>query len=587
MSWQMLDFTPPRESYDGFKFSVARTLCVIFGLLSGVFIIEHCLRITNISEALTPLPDSWTILYHYVAGYYFKTGMGALELLVILVGFAATFWLNIPKQYFVTQYRDYGKHEATPEAKSLTACLTVCALGCTIFAVPLLSLHFPTAISYLVKLGAPVLGILRYLALLPLEADRVRIPSTAVLAWDRRNFDSAYRAPKTRDVEREITDCRAHLDACQDAAAAVDFLRHGNPKVTWSGVDVLFENLERCLQVPPAYLSLHDRASDAVAFAISEACESRRDQGAGAVLLTTDAGHPAQLRRLKNELQPFHRFHLEVARIQARLWASVPQQEISTAVAQACIQSRADIVLASHVFPGFGSVLDLKQVVEEVRRNGLNPVFIIDGSQAVGNIAVGDDVLTRVPYYVFTSHSCLLAPPSLGVLIRNEWLLAQAHKITAAPKFRNGFAVYRSNGDEVHVPSFEKFEPCFGLNYVLKHEWLALGMDKIMAHNAALAALFRRELAQHEVRIIGGPNPGAIALVTADEHIATLHTPFEERNIRAKMVNWPTAEGKELQGFRFCFHHYHNDEDVRRLADTIGQLVTHVNRRPQATAAHA
>jgi selenocysteine lyase/cysteine desulfurase len=584
MSWQLLDFTPPRESYDGFKFSVARTLCLIFGLLSVVFIIEHCLRYTNFSEALTPLPDSWTILYHYVAGYYFKTGTGALELLVILAAFAATFWLNIPKQYFVTQYRDYGKHEATPEAKSLTAFLTICALGCTIFAVPLLSLHFPTAISYLVKLGAPVLGILRYLALLPIEADRVRIPATANLAWDRRNFDSAYRAPKTRDAEREITDCRAHLEACQDAAAAVDFLRHGSPKVTWSGIDVLFENLERCLQIPPAYLSLHDRASDAVAFAISEACESR--QGQGTVLLTTDAGHPAQLRRLKNELQPFHGFRLEAAPVQARLWASVPQQEISSAVAKACIEKHADIVLASHVFPGFGSVLDLKQVVEEVRRSGANPVFIIDGSQAIGNIAVGDDVFTRVPYYVFTSHSCLLAPPSLGVMIRNEWLLAQAHKITAAPKFQNAFAVYRSNGEEVHVPSFEKFEPYFGLNYVLKHEWLALGMDKITTHNAALAALFRRELAQQEVRIIGGSNSGAIALVTADEHIPTLHACFEERNLRAKMVSWPTGEGLDLQGLRFCFHNYHNDEDVRRLADTIGQLVTQVNRRPRANAAH-
>src|SRR2546423_15323230 len=104
MSWEALDFTPPRESYEGFKFSVASTLCLIFGLLSGVFIIEHCLRPTNISEALTPLPDSWTILYHYLLGYYFKTGMGALELLTIIFTFAGTFWLNIPKQYFVTQY---------------------------------------------------------------------------------------------------------------------------------------------------------------------------------------------------------------------------------------------------------------------------------------------------------------------------------------------------------------------------------------------------------------------------------------------------------------------------------------------------
>jgi selenocysteine lyase/cysteine desulfurase len=44
------------------------------------------------------------------------------------------------------------------------------------------------------------------------------------------------------------------------------------------------------------------------------------------------------------------------------------------------------------------------------------------------------------------------------------------------------------------------------------------------------------------------------------------------------MVTVVLDNGQQASGIRFCFHHYHSDEDVRDLAEVIGKLNTEADR---------
>ena len=114
MSMIGLRFTPPDESYDGFKFRIARTLASVFGFFTVVFFIKHVLVFHLGHPGL--LPEPFRVIWNYLLAYYLRTLAGALEGLSILAGFGAVFWLNLPKQYFAGRYRDYGKEASSGES---------------------------------------------------------------------------------------------------------------------------------------------------------------------------------------------------------------------------------------------------------------------------------------------------------------------------------------------------------------------------------------------------------------------------------------------------------------------------------------
>ena len=171
-----LRFTPPDESYDGFKFRIARTLALVFGFFTAVFFIKHVL-VFHPDHTVGLLPEPFRVIWNYLLAYYSRTLAGALEGVSILAGFGAVFWLNLPKQYFAGRYRDYGKERATAEAKSLTLFLILMALSFVLLSVPFLTLHFPGWLSLLMKYGPVAAGILQYLAIMPEIKDIERAPA--------------------------------------------------------------------------------------------------------------------------------------------------------------------------------------------------------------------------------------------------------------------------------------------------------------------------------------------------------------------------------------------------------------------------
>ena len=105
-----LRFTPPDESYDGFKFRIALTMASVFGFFTTLFFVKHVLVFHDYTVGL--LPEPFRVIWNYLLAYYWRTSAGALEMVMILTSFGAVFWLNLPKQYFAGRYRDYGKERA-------------------------------------------------------------------------------------------------------------------------------------------------------------------------------------------------------------------------------------------------------------------------------------------------------------------------------------------------------------------------------------------------------------------------------------------------------------------------------------------
>jgi selenocysteine lyase/cysteine desulfurase len=568
-----LRFTPPDESYDGFKFRIALTMASVFGFFTTLFLVKHVLVFHDYTVGL--LPEPFRVIWNYLLAYYWRTSAGALEMVMIFASFGAVFWLNLPKQYFAGRYRDYGKERATAEAKSLTFFLVSMALFLVLLSVPFLTLHFPVWLSLLMKYGPVAAALLQYLSIMPDTKGIERTPAIDKLDWDIRSFDSTHRSTPNQALEKELRACSS-LVSPTDPDASRRFITQGSATVTWSGMGALFRNLETFLGVNAEWITLHDSASRALEFALGELLDARGARPT--VVLTSDAEHRSIRAMLEDRLQPIYRFGLETVALQGLLWNGRPANEIVSTLVRVCLEKKPDIAVLSHVFPDTGIVLDLKELIDTARKRDLSTVFAIDGSQAIGNIMVGDDAFFRSAYYAFDGHDWLLGTPSIGILVRNDWLLRVAGGVPqAAPTPRPFSSIRQSDGSEM-PGSFDGFSSSFALNYVVQQEWLAVGVEDATKHTKKLAGLFRDEMHKRSIRTIGiSAVSSAVVIADVPQIEAMYHAP-ELKRLDCRMVTAVLDNGQPASGIRFCFHHYHSDEDVRNLAEVIGKINAEADR---------
>jgi len=92
---------------------------LVFGVFALLFFVKHAVVLHSLYDVrLLPEP------FHHLelrTAYYLRTASGATELLLIFAGFAATFWLNLPKHYFAVATAITEKERASAEAKSVAA----------------------------------------------------------------------------------------------------------------------------------------------------------------------------------------------------------------------------------------------------------------------------------------------------------------------------------------------------------------------------------------------------------------------------------------------------------------------------------
>ncbi len=568
MSTIGLRFTPPDESYEGFKFRIAGTLCVVFGFFTALFFVKHVL-VFHADHTAGILPEPFGVIGNYLRAYYAGTSSGALELVLILAGFGAIFWLNLAKQYFAGRYRNYGKERASAEAKSLTLLLTLMALSLVSVSVPFLTLHFPGWLSWLMKYGPIAIAVLQYLSVLPQMTDIDRAAAIDKLNWDPGSFDATRRSVLNQAVTKEVKACsRLMLPAAPEAADR--FLRQGSTTVTWSGFDALFRNLEAVLGVSVDSMTLHDSACKGIEFALGELLDARAAERT--LVLTTDAEHHSVRNVLEDHLRPIYRFQLETVPLQNLLWNNASTKDIVSTLLNVLIEKKPHIAVLSHVFPDTGIMLDLKELIDAASKQDLRTLFVIDGSQAVGNIMVSDNAFARSAYYAFDGHAWLLGTPSSGILIRNAWLLRAAAGIREVALPDRPFSSFRQVDSHELPAEYDRFSSWFALNYVLKHDWLATGIENAIKHTNKLAGLFRDEMHKRDIGTLGISAATSSVVITDIPQTEALYHVLERKRLDCRKVRGNSGDDGRTSGIRFCFHHYHSDDDVRNLAELIGDF---------------
>lgn len=580
MSTIGLRFTPPEASYEGFKFRMAGILCLVFGFFAAVFLAKHTL-VLHSDHTVDVLPEPFHVIGSYLLTYYMRTVGGLLELAMMLAGFGAVFWLNLPKQYFASRYRDYGKERVSAEAKSLTLLLTLMALSLVFLSVPFLTLHFPGWLSRLMKYGPIAVGVLQYLSMLP-KMEIERAPAIDKLNWDMRGFDATRRSTTNQAVAKELKACASLMSPSNPDAVRL-FLRQGSATVTWSGTDAFFRNLESVLGVSAEFMTLHDNTSQALEIALGEVLDARR--GRATLVLSTDAEHNSLRSVLKDHLQPTYRFQLETVHVQNLLWNNASMKDIVSTLLNALRENKPQIAVFSHVFPYTGIVLDLKELIDAANKENIPTLFVIDGSQAIGNIMVGDDAFGRSAYYAFHGHGWLLGTPSVGILVRNPLLLRVMAGIGQAASKSDPFSSFRQVDLEEMPPGYDEYSSRFALNYVLKHEWLAVGIENATTHTKKLASLFRDEMHKRDIRTVGISAASPAVVITDIPQIEGLYHALQLKRLDCRIVTADLGNGAVASGIRFCFHHYHGDDDVRDLAELIGNLKAEADSiRPEDAA---
>ena len=121
-------------------------------------------------------------------------------------------------------------------------------------------------------------------------------------------------------------------------------------------------------------------------------------------------------------------------------------------------------------------------------------------------------------------------------------------------------------------PVLDGYSPFFALNYVVQQEWLVVGMESATRHSKILAGLFRDEMHRRGIRTIGISRDGSIVVIADMPQPQAMYHALELKRLDCRIVDATLQNGQRTSGIRFCFHHYHSDEDVRDLAEFIGNI---------------
>src|ERR1035441_10842774 len=110
------------------------------------------------------------------------------------------------------------------------------------------------------------------------------------------------------------------------------------------------------------------------------------------------------------------------------------------------------------------------------------------------------------------------------------------------------------------MPSaLEGFSPSIALNYVLKQEWLAVGVENATGHTKKLANLFRDEMHKRSIRTIGISRESSAVVITDMPQLEAMYHALELKRWDCRIVTAALDNGQQASGIRFCFQHQHCD----------------------------
>jgi len=248
-------------------------------------------------------------------------------------------------------------------------------------------------------------------------------------------------------------------------------------------------------------------------------------------------------------------------------------------VYEVLLRLRPKLVAFTHVSNTLGTIDPVREMVEMAHAAGA--LVLVDGAQAVPHLKV-DVAELGADFYVFSGHK-VLAPLGSGAL----W--ARRELLEAMPPFLAGGEMIR----EVHLRRSEyneipwKFEAgtpdvaaAVGLGVAAEY-LMAIGMDRVRAHERDLTAYALERLAQVPGIVLYGP-PAALRSGVVPFNLAGVH-PHDVAQVLDRSgvcvraghhCTMPLHERLDLAATaRASFNVYTTREDIDALVAGLGEVV--------------
>ena len=237
--------------------------------------------------------------------------------------------------------------------------------------------------------------------------------------------------------------------------------------------------------------------------------------------------------------------------------------------AEAMLTPAHRLVSLAHVSNVLGSVLDVPRAV--ALAHGVGAKILLDGCQAVPRLPV-DVAALGCDFYVFSSHK-LYGPTGIGAL----W--ARAELLAAMPPWQGGGAMIDrvSFAGTTWAPPPGRFEAgtpaiveAIGLAAAIDYVD-AFGMERLQAHEIALARTLRAELQRLNAVTVFGPEDGVgvVSFALDGVHPHDLGTILDEENVAIRAGHHCAQPLMEHLGVpataRASFGLYNDESDIAAL----------------------
>ncbi len=243
--------------------------------------------------------------------------------------------------------------------------------------------------------------------------------------------------------------------------------------------------------------------------------------------------------------------------------------QIDLDAAQAMANEEHALLSFAHVSNVLGSILDARRAADIA--HGVGAMLLLDGCQAAPRLAV-DVAALGCDFYAFSGHK-LYGPTGIGALWGRTELLGQM------PPWQGGGAMIDRVSFEgtTYADPPQRFEAgtphivgAIGLHGAI--DWVSdIGLDRVHAHESALVATARAELAKLDGLTLFGPadSAGIVSFALAGVHPHDIGTILDDEGVAIRAGHHCAQPLMDLLGVpataRISFAAHSDDSDIEAL----------------------
>lgn len=230
---------------------------------------------------------------------------------------------------------------------------------------------------------------------------------------------------------------------------------------------------------------------------------------------------------------------------------------------EAGLGPRTRVVCASHVLSPTGLRMPIAEISALARRRGV--IFVVDGAQAVGQIAVDVKAL-GCDAYATSGHKWLMGPKGTGFV----YIGKDAQEAIAPPQWLMG-RQYGSNSQGLSPMTL-----AIGLGEAID-SMTFIGIPRVELHNYALAGRIHQAFARiPQLRIVSPPpGPLSTALVAARLPDAIDSNLLRERMHDRHSIVIKMAEKRWFNGIRLSPHIFNDEDQVEKALTALRSELTY------------